>query len=669
MKPVRPADFTLDGKPFMLSRAKGYLGRAWQRSGASDEPSRRLASDVRFGRLDDKLDHPEVWEDWSAGYGEAYRRPERPNALHYSINIDARFPRQLVHCQQLQVLGARYASMAADARYVYDVPVPSLSSPPVGAGGILVTGKDYAGTLVPTGLQTAGSAFDAAVEASGASFGGRPATFGSFTYLGVTSGNFQRRGHNSEYTVSSLPGQGFAVAAGRLWRRHSSYLLQSCAAGADPLVSGNWSATLPIGNSQMAVSEMVELADQVYCGLPDGVYAGDSSGTFYNVLSEMRNQRHPDNCRDLTAYNNGILAPHVSGLYWYHPSDWVAEAREVGPSGRDTNRSPIRGRLRCVTAYGPWVYAGLWTGSQSYILAGAEVSQGQPYTWQVMQRLPAFAKVSGIHFDAVTMASGGVAEIPARMWVLTERPSASEGTAPLYYCPVPRVAGNPLLADPTFTANYCGSARFDLPSTDWGSPVTTKLYRQVEVQADNLLSGVRYADVYYSVDSGARRYLGRIQDSPKSTLYFPFGRDVFVTGQAMALSFESFTASFNTSPVYRNIVLRGNLRPNVVDSISAVVRVADGVRDRQGKDMRPAAAMIGELREMAKGEDPRILIDLAGAASWVVVIPPVTEAEVYQDGEDNPELAATVMMAVLDMTVNPASQIQAVEDLATLASA
>jgi hypothetical protein len=660
----RDYDFSLGGKGFMLTRAQGYLGRAWQRSGVSDEPTRRSTADTRYGKLDDKVDHPEVWEDWSAGYGEAYRRPERPNGLHWSRNIDSRFPRQLVHCQQLQTLPSRYTPANADARYVYDVPVPSLSNPPVGAGSVLVTGKGYVAALTPTGLQAAGSAFDYSLEATGTTYCGRPAMFGSFTYLGVESGNFQRRGHNAEMTVSGLPGQGFVCAGNKLWRRHSGHLVQSVAdtAGSVVLTGTAWSATLSIGNGHMAMSDMLELADQVYCGLPDGIYAGDASGTFFNVLAELRNQRHPDNCRDLSCYNNGVLAPHVSGLYWYHPSEFAAEAREVGPVGRSSNKSPIKGRIRCVTSFGPWLYAGLWTGSQSYILAGAELSAGLPYVWHVMQELPHHTKVSGIHFDGITVASGGVSEIASRMWVMTEKPSAAEGTAPLYWCPVPRVTDNPLNADPAFTANYCGSARFDLESSDWGSPVTTKLYRQVEIRADNLLSGVRYADVYYSVDEGRRTYLGRAQESPKSVLYFPFGSDVFVTGRQLALSFESFTASFNTSPVYRSIVVRGNLRPETVDTLTAVVRIADGVRDRSGKIMRPGSVMISELREMATSDLPQLLIDLAGAASWVVVVPPVAEAEAYQQGEQYPEVVATVQMAVLDMTVNPASQIMAIED-------
>lgn len=652
----RDADFYLNGKPFMLVRSDDMRGRAWSRTGVTDEPSRRTATDTKYGRLDDKLDHPEVWEDWSAGYGDYERRQSRPGAVHWSENFDLRFPGQAVHCQEMRLLAARYASQSVNCEQLYEVPLPGVASPPVGAGAVLALGKGFLGRFVPTGLNTGGSAFDAAVEDTGGgiTFAGRPATYGSYTYVGNAAGSgFYARGHDGTVTVSSMPAEGFITAGGRLWRRHGKYLLQSIgdtSLGA-AFTATAWSATLSIGNGQMQIGDMVELGDQLFCGLPDGLYAGDQTGSFYNVLAELRDQKHPDNCRDLDVFQNGILTPNVGGLMWFRPSDWVSEARDVGPQGQASNRSPVKGRIRCVASFGAWVYAGLWTGSNSYILAGRESSAGLPYVWTVQQRLPHTAQISRIHFDSVTSNSAGN-EIPNRCWVLTDPTYGARAgaTAPVYWWPIPRGNDNPI-ADMTFSANYVGSARMDLQFSDWQAPATPKLYRVVEIEADNLLSGVRYADVYYSIDGGSRTLMGRAQESPKSTLYFPATEEAFATGYRVALSIESFTASQNTSPIYRSVVVRGALRPNSVDTITAVVRVADGVRDRRGKEMRRGGAMLEELRDMARGRSPQKLIDLAGATSWVVVVPPVEEQEVYQKGDENPELAARIQMAVLDFTL------------------
>jgi hypothetical protein len=78
-----------------------------------------------------------------------------------------------------------------------------------------------------------------------------------------------------------------------------------------------------------------------------------------------------------------------------------------------------------------------------------------------------------------------------------------------------------------------------------------------------------------------------------------------------------------------------------------VVRIADGLRDRQGGEMRSGATMLAELRALAIANTPTTLIDLTGAQSYVSVLPPVTEQEVYQRGDEYPEVAATIQMAVL----------------------
>jgi hypothetical protein len=282
-------------------------------------------------------------------------------------------------------------------------------------------------------------------------------------------------------------------------------------------------------------------------------------------------------------------------------------------------------------------------------VCSSDLGDGQ-YVWHTQQRLPHIVKPHRLHFDSITVASGG-RQIPNRLWVLTAASINPGGTAPVYWMPVPTVNGNPLAPNPVFSPNYCGSARIDLGSVDWGAPGTPKIYRSVEVWADNLASGAQWGRVYYQVDNEATRHLlGTTARSPKHTLYFPSGEGAFVTGQSIALSLESFTASFGITPIYRSIVLRGALQPRSVDLITAVVRIADNVRDRQGATMRSGATMLRELRDLGNPDlTPQAvqLIDLAGATQYVKVLGRIEEQEVYQQGMDEPEIAATLRIAVL----------------------
>src|SRR3954469_10305558 len=97
-------DFLLGGNGFLLYRAKNGP-RSWQRTGVPDTPSieqPRMAAE--YGGLPGQIDFPEVWNDWSGGFGYAYRHPRdensyfgflaNPNIYHWAENFDTRFNRQ-----------------------------------------------------------------------------------------------------------------------------------------------------------------------------------------------------------------------------------------------------------------------------------------------------------------------------------------------------------------------------------------------------------------------------------------------------------------------------------------------------------------------------------------------------------------------------------------------
>lgn len=664
----RKADYFLNGKPYMLARGDSR-GRAWQRTGVPDSPDRRGPSDLEWGNLPAVLDRPEVWDDWSGGYGNAYRDPEAPNIVHWSENMDTRFPRQMVHCQRLLTIGTNQVMLDAGmlpyvrngAEFMADIRTDVVGSVEAGAGQVLVVGGNGHMVIQPTGVASSDGAFvvDHPALAGGggpqnrANIGYRPALFGNYILAGDLGGTYHYQAHRSMGVlepVGSLPTFGFAVAGNRLWRWHGPSVdrgiyMQSCA---DSTYTGlytaaNWSATLPVGPGYYGIRDVVALNDQLFAGLPDGVYAGDYTGTFVNVLPQLASQIHYDNCRDLTVYEGRVVTQHVTGLYEYYPSDENAIARQI--SFPQPANSPIHGYPRCVRGHGPWLYAGLYSGSYSYLMAGRETPAG--YQWHILNRLPNVAKIHRLHFDGITIASGNK-RIPTRMWIATDGTYDTGGTSALYWAPIPAVNDNPLVSDPAFSANYVGSARVDLGRVDWNAPGTPKAFRAVEVWADNLASGAQWCDVYYQIDGKTRTKLGTTARSPKDTLYFLSSEGSFATGQSIELSLESFTASPNITPIYRAVILRGVQRPKTVGQITAVTRIADEMRDRQNTPMRPGALMLAELRALGQQASPVQLVDLAGATSWVNVLGDPEEAEVYQKGEDDPEIAATVRLAVLE---------------------
>lgn len=63
------------------------------------------------------------------------------------------------------------------------------------------------------------------------------------------------------------------------------------------------------------------------------------------------------------------------------------------------------------------------------------------------------------------------------------------------------------------------------------------------------------------------------------------------------------------------------------------------------------------------GRNPQTLIDLAGATQQVLVLPPIEEREIYQQGNEYPEVAATVRMAVLSFTTSIPAVVQSNQNI------
>lgn len=653
------------GRGFMLARGK-LRGRAWRRSGVKSVPGQGSPGEYRFGTTEANLEFKEVFDDFSGGDGHAYRGVAPPNGIHWSDNMDTRWPGMAVHVQKLNVARSHTEPDPYGVVRITDVPSPS-GIDVEGNGQVLALTSDMGGaptprdvhTFKPTGVAAEGSPFVSG-KIDNRPYIGRTAAFGSYHYMGVATGMFvQWRRDISVAVVASLPGTGFVNAGPKLWRYHgpkgAAHFVQSVAAEADPMIIANWSATLSVGDGISPITDMIALDAQVFAGVANGLYASDQSGTFFNVTGPLTGLANQENCRDLDVHEGEVVFQHVAGVFAYAPTVTSrSKLRQISPLPQ-SSRSPVLGTHRCIRSNGGWLYAGIWTGSQSYLRAGREMVPGD-WRWHTLHRLPAISKINRIHFDGITTAYGGTLPIPTRMWIATDASINTGGTAPLYWCPVPRLNGNPLAPDPVFSANYVGSARMDLPAVDRGAPGVKKIGEQVQVWAEGFLSGSRYADVYYTLDRGARTLLGRAQTSPVTTLLMGSTNGSFPVFRSIELSLESFNTTPGTCQVYRAVVLHGNLRPEYVETIEAVITAADETPDRRGTPMRPGSVVLDDLRELADplrlGSQPHRLIDLAGATSYVVFDGMPEETEAYQEGSENAEIVASIRLVVLTLSQN-----------------
>ncbi len=474
----------------------------------------------------------------------------------------------------------------------------------------------------------------------------------------------------------SQPARWFQVSSGRLWFSFARNKAQSVAVNSDPMVTTNYSATLALGDGFMQSEDAQTFEANMFIGFPDGLYQGNQSGTFNNILSDVGEYISSDNVRDVSVHDGALVVAEGAHVWSYKPAIganstlrqiWPnVDVRPVASRNAPANLAGMnfRGSVQALQGFGRWLYAGVFNGSQSMIFCGVDASAPLPYVWHPMQLLgpgdgtALVCKVSRIHVDSITTASDGT-QIPRRIWVATDASFGAQAgcTAPIYFWQIPRGDEQPF-ADSSFSPNYAVQAWLEHPVTDWGAPGTWKVWRKVETWSETIGSSVLPGQESLVVDgtmnAGWVSGGDQVTTTPKFTGYLSNASQTAI-GQSGQFQFLSTCFSGMATPVWRSHIIRGSERPRSNDTITAKLRVADNMHDRQGNEMRDSRTQLAELRSFALSSNPYALVDLTGATVPVVVLPPVEEQETYQQGSDNPELVVTLKMGVLDASWSPGS--------------
>ncbi len=138
--------------------------------------------------------------------------------------------------------------------------------------------------------------------------------------------------------------------------------------------------------------------------------------------------------------------------------------------------------------------------------------------------------------------------------------------------------------------------------------------------------------------------------SPKAFVYWNNSLNSAVSQQAqIGWGFQAqATGGQLNPPLMHSVVARSAFRPLTADTITCQIRCFDNDKDREGAPMPPAENQIQALRSQAKQSNPTSFVDIVGVTTPALTQPPIEEKEVYQGGNDYPELVATVKLGVLD---------------------
>jgi hypothetical protein len=608
-------DIVLAGKGYLLARKEqlGHGGRAWNVTTVGSSIARASDTETRFGNQPAVIEMPMVWKSGHLGYGDELQRAE--GRYFYGENIDARF--------QDEVL-----------------PGPSVTTLTTTCGSNLTRFIEHNGKLFLLGgryvksIDTSDATVHDERDLGASNAGTDMEVFGGVLYvgLGFGAGDFIHRCDAAGTWAQDDDVQAgyFCTKQDRFYASGNTYQVKSCAA--DPFVDGNWTSLYTIGDFGTTITGLCSLDELVYVGKTDGLHALDSNNICPCLTPELRAYKSTDNCRNLMVWHGMVYVPHIRGLLQYQPlGEQGFAVASVGP-GRDvTSNCPVRGQVTALAGDDRWLYCAVYDGTNTWIMAGREPKTELEATYGRVLWHP-LAKIASAKCEAMFIS--GLWTNP-RLWF-------GAGSSACYIV-LPANSDNPRQDS---NSRYALSGSYYLGANDWKTPTTSKVWKSIEVSAENL-APTRYLDIYYSIDDGTWTLAGRASTSPTHTLSLLGEGLAGVTGHKIAVRADYVQVGAASPFVLRSIVARAAERPVQVEVITAKIRCADKLPLRKGGTCpRSGATILSDLRALATINQAATLKDIVGTSRQVLVLAPVEEQEVQQEGELAREVIATVRMAV-----------------------
>jgi hypothetical protein len=609
-----PWDIILDGQGYLLARPDqlGRGGRAWSSQISGSSTSQRTAAETPYGNQPPTVESPMVYNDASLGYGDS--KFTVPGRFNYSHNIDSRFPGQLFLSpliNEISLDGTRSPTVFFEQNNdLYCIAGRYCKR--IDADGSVHLEKDL------------GS------EATGACLWDGNV----YVAMGLSVGIWKRSAAGVWTQSSDVYRNYFAPFKDKLWSSDTNYTVSVCID--DPMQQSSWTAGYPVGDATYDITSLAELNDVLYIGKENGLYALVESGRYVQLMPELASSISALNCKGMIAWHGVFWVPHLRGLLSFQPQGANGNIVSSETPGQETQGdNEIRGRITVLTGDNHWMYAALETVSgHSYIMVAREKTGGDVGPGQLVWHPWIYV---GSH-DISAMFIHASTTNPRLYFGISSQAG---------YVDLPQWGNNPL-NDPY--CEYETSGYLVFSSHDMGAPGTPKLYKSIEVEADNV---------------HASRYLRISYRTPNSIWKYPLevsGREAKVTtplrtvlslgtagieGTSIEVRVEFVGKSGKKSPVLKTLIVRGAERPRPLELITTQIRCfsAQAQRSNNSRERRSMGEMVSALEALASAGRAVWLQDVDGIEKQVVVLTPLEKSESNEEKGMSPEVICTVRMA------------------------
>ena len=474
--------------------------------------AQQIMNDISTGQRSYKYETASRWQTWHQGFGLGeIRDATDAGRYHYSQNVDARFRGQLI-------LGAATQTAAFSANAEAKVQF------------VEYNGNDYAVGARYVHIFNQGTGqWDLSKDmgASAAAVKGCAAVYGDYLVVGAGgSVDYWRLFTDGTWDqpASGIKAQLMALVGNTLWRTFNANQLSS---------STNfttWASAVGVGESRHTATGLTDYNGNPLTGKPEGLFEYDGTKVS-NRLPELAARPSSTNCSGMKPSRGKLYIP-VGPYLWQYTADAVqtegkptrsAEALAAGITRESS--SEVRGTIPDLWADVDFLWGVFAAQSGNYYLIAYDYN---PVAGQGWHQVVKTGTTSVTALGRFQPSSGN------------PRLFYSEGTT-IKYIVLPANAQNPYV-----DSNYVYATTGDiyLPVEADTFDDVTKSYLAVRLVADNLLAGLRYVDIYYSIDGGTEVSLGRVDSSGLTEVLFPSS----TTGKRMRIRFTLTTNDTSQTP-------------------------------------------------------------------------------------------------------------------------
>ena len=601
------ADLIIDNKPYMVVRTGGDTGaRAWQEQGPVSAEVNEPSRDVGRGDIPHELRI--IWKGKHKGFGEPIRLVE--NRDYYGRNVDKRYPNQITLARKITTLDAP-GTAGTDPKQIVEF-----------GGNIYIAYGRYVVKVVP-GTDTVSSAFDCETIAAGVKAAALESYKGNL-YLGVGETYALRHSSDGATWNAHTGGSGYSASQlkavedrlYRVWKGTgtiASYLTNN---SEDPTTVLNWAAQDAIGDINVPVTGIASTAYQIFLAKEDGLYAADiETGRFPSLTPELAAWRSSSNGVGVACWGGLALMPTVRGMKMY----FSGQLFSAGPEMMSSNDSEVSGRIVAQAGDANWLFASLWNGTDTYILAARNTRPEDNYPGELLWNVVWY--LSGGPWTGMGLTNSGG---NPRLWLA--RGGAT--TAALAYIKLGSSLDNPLQDS---TAEFETTATDYYPAHDGGSSMVDKHFLELRAYTENLSQAAgRYLTWYYRLDDeSAWTKLGETKFSPVSVVKFDQAEDI--VGRRIQLRCDWTRGSTATeTPILRSVEVLAVEYPATRKLFTANIWAGDNVKLRNGTDSRTGVQVVTDLEALVTARKRVTLVDPLGRKRVALPLGPVLAKEIIQ---------------------------------------